>query len=65
VDDPACTAPITIERTDREALHTGRPLYRVTCAVHGLLHPGTTGPDHWRTSHERDGEAWHAEVPRG
>ena len=56
VADPACTAPVTIERTNLEDIHTGRPLYRVTCAVHGLIHPQTTGPNHWRVLHERGEE---------
>lgn len=54
----ACTAAITTTRTDRTAAHSGRPLWIVTCAVHGMIHPGTTGPDHWRTEHATTGEVW-------
>lgn len=53
-----CTALITIDGTNKTATHTGRPLYRVMCTAHGLIHPGTTNPDWQRDYHARTGEIW-------
>ena len=56
----SCTAPIIIAHAGKVAIHSRRPLYRVTCAAHGLVHPQTTDADHWRQLHAAGGETWPA-----
>lgn len=56
----SCTAPIIIAHAGKVAIHSRRPLYRVTCTTHGLVHPQTTDADQWRQLHAAGGETWPA-----
>lgn len=61
---PPCQVDST--RIEKTAFHTGRPLYRVECMIHGLVHPGTTWAD-WHVEHHlSDPEyVWPARTPDG
>jgi hypothetical protein len=48
------------------ALHTGRPLYRVACETHGLIHPGSTSASHQVNKHlEHPDLVWDVPTPGG
>jgi len=38
--------------------YSGRPLFRVVCPVHGLIHPGTTSGENWIRAHQESGRVW-------
>lgn len=48
-----CRFEVTVA-SGQTALHSGRPLYCVTCTVHGLVHPSTTSASHWLNAHLDD-----------
>lgn len=51
-----CQAALTATQLTVTALHTGRPLHRVECPVHGIVHPGTTSPERQEEYHRRTGD---------